>query len=287
MAITTFIPTIWSARLLEALRNSLVYANVMNRNYEGEISQQGDTVKINFLSDITVKKYVKGTDITAERLSTTDLDLVIDQASYFNFLVNDVDKVQAAGDQVNTAMSNAGYQLANDADKYLAGMLAGTNGAIVTGLGSDATPLSIKLAAAGDTEAYDLMVLIKIALDKANVPAAGRWIVVPPEFEGAMLKDPRFVSTGTGQAENRLSNGMVARAAGLDISISNNVPNTSGAKWKVMAGYSDTASYAQQILNTEAYRVEKGFDDGVKGLHVYGSKVVRPNTLAIATVNFA
>ena len=127
---------------------------------------------------------------------------------------------------------------------------------------------------------------MKVALDKANVPKQGRWVVMPPEFEGLMLLDPRF-AYNTPNSNGRLENGEVARAAGFGIHISNNVPNTSSTKYKIIASYNGAATRAEQILKTEAYRPEKRFSDAVKGLHVYGAKVTRPNEIAVATVNFS
>lgn len=280
MSIATFIPKVWSARLLEHLRKNLVVANLFNRNYEGEIAQMGDTVHINQLAEIAIKSYTKNVDIAdPDQLSTDWLSLVIDQGDYFNFYLNDVDRAQARGELMDKAMQSASYGLADQLDRYLAGLLAG--GTLTTGLGTDGTPLYVTAE-----NAYELMVQMKVALDKANVPTQGRYILMPPEFEGYMLLDNRFASAYGTNAEARLINGLVARAAGFDIYISNNVKNTEGALYKVVASTVDQATYANQIVKTEAYRREKGFDDGVKGLHVYGAKVLRPEAVAVATVNF-
>jgi len=280
MSIASFIPEVWSARLLEHLRKNLVVANLFNRNYEGEISQMGDTVHINQLAEITIKDYTANVDIeNPDQLSTTDIPLVIDQGDYYNFYLNDVDRAQARGDLMDNAMRSSAYGLADKLDAYLAGLLAG--GTLIEGLGNDGAPLSIN----ADT-AYALLVKMKVALDKANVPTQGRYVLMPPEFEGFMLLDNRFASAYGNNAEGRLVNGMVARAAGFDIYISNNVKNTEGALYKVCASTIDQATYANQLVRTEAYRREKGFDDGVKGLHVYGAKVLRPEAVAVATVNF-
>lgn len=281
MAVTTFIPEIWNARLLYALRNDLVYTNLFNRNYEGEIRQKGDTVHINTITDITIKDYTRNTDIdNPEQLTTADQTLVVDQAKYYNFYLNDVDKAQANPGLIDAAMASASHGLAEAVDKYLADLLAKASGTITTGLGSTSTPLQVTAATA-----YELLVDMKTAMDKANVPKLGRKVVLPPDFEGYMLKDARFASNG-GKGEGRLENGAVARAAGFDIYISNNVPNTSGAKYKIIASTQESNTYAEQLIKTEAYRREKGFDDGVKGLHVYGAKVIRPGAVAVATVNF-
>ena len=281
MAVTSFIPEIWNARLLYALRNDLVYTNLFNRNYEGEIRQAGDTVHINTITDITIKDYTRNTDIdNPEQLTTADQTLVVDQANYYNFYLNDVDKAQAMPGLIDAAMASASHGLAESVDKYLAGLLAAATGTITTGLGSTSSPLTVTASSA-----YELLVDMKTAMDKANVPKLGRKVVLPPEFEGFMLKDARFADNG-GKGENRLENGAVARAAGFDIYISNNVPNTSGAKYKVIASTQESNTYAEQLVKTEAYRREKGFDDGVKGLLVYGAKIIRPAAVAVATVNF-
>ena len=280
MSIASFIPELWSARLLEHLRKTLVVANLYNRNYEGEISQMGDTVHINQLAEITIKDYTANVDIeNPDQLSTTSIPLVIDQGDYYNFYLNDVDRAQARGDLMDDAMRSSAYGLADKLDSYLAGLLA--EGTLVDGLGNDGAPLSIN----ADT-AYALLVKMKVALDKANVPTQGRYALMPPEFEGYMLLDNRFASAYGNNAEQRLVNGAVARAAGFDIYISNNVKNTEGSLYKVIASTIDQATYANQLVRTEAYRREKGFDDGVKGLHVYGAKLLRPEAIAVATVNF-
>ena len=272
MSVVSFIPEIWNARLLNALRNELVYANLFNRNYEGEIAQAGDTVHINSINDITIKKYTRNTDIdNPEQLTTVDQTLIVDQSDYFNFYLNDVDKAQAKPGLIDASMSSAAHGLAEVADKYLAGVLAGA-----ANFGS-----TVQVNA---QNAYDLIVDLKVKLDKANVAKVGRKVVLPPEFEGLMLKDDRFV-TGAAKGENRLVEGAVARAAGFDIFISNNVPEEGGV-YKIIATTTEGNTYAEQLLKTEAYRREKGFDDGVKGLHVYGAKVLRPTAVVGAAVTF-
>lgn len=279
MSIETFVPKVWSARILESLDKTLVYANLFNRNYEGEIAAYGDTVHINSVGDVTVKTYTKDTDIAdPDTLTTTESLLVIDQAKYFNIGIDDVDKAQARAELLQTAAARVGYSYGDIIDKWLASLLKA--GTIVKDLGTDGTPLQVT-----EANAYNYMVNMKTALDKANVHTMGRRIVVPPEFEGYMLLDSRFASSSDAGNE-RLVNGVVARAAGFDIYVSNNVPNTAGAKYKIIATTADQGTFAQQVLETEAYRPQKRFGDAVKGLNVYGAKVLRPETIAVATVNF-
>lgn len=281
MAINNFIPAVWSAQLLTALNKSLVYANLCNRDYEGEIREYGDQVKINSLGRVTVGSYTKNTDIAAaETLTDAQRILVIDQAKYFNFQIDDVDKAQQKPKVMQAAMAEAAYGLADVADQYIAGLyteISGTNT-----IGSDASPISIAVAAGQSTAAaYEKLVDLAVKLDEANVSRASRWVVLPPWYHGILLKDSRFISAGTLKTDEVLANGFVGRAAGFDIYTSNNVPNTNNALYKVIAGYSGAWSYAEQIAEVEAYRPERRFADAVKGLHLYGAKVTRPLGLAL------
>lgn len=283
MAVTSYIPELWSARILSKLQPNLVYANLMNRDYEGEISQYGDTVHIASVGDVTVKAYTKNTDIDdPEDLSTEDQTLIIDQMKYFNFSVNDVDKAQMRTDLMDQYAANAAFSLRKDADTYCATILSAGEIGKDAGLGDDTTPLELT----DPGSAYDLLVSMQIALDEADVPDVGRWVVVPFAFKGLMEKDDRFVMTGTAQAENRLANGFAGRAAGFDIYTSNQVPNTSKTKYKIIGSVPMAATFADQILETEAYRPQKRFSDAIKGLHVYGAKVTMPEIVAVSTVNF-
>ena len=281
MAINNFIPAVWSAQLLTALRKNLVYANLCNRDYEGEIRAYGDQVKINSLGDVSVGQYSKNTDISAaQTLTDAQRILEINQSWYFNFQIDDVDKAQQKPKVMEEAMRNAAYALADKADQYVAGLyteISGTNT-----IGSDASPISIAVAAGQSTAAaYEKLVDLAVKLDEANVPKAARWVVLPPWYHGILLKDSRFISAGTLKTDEVLANGFVGRAAGFDIYTSNNVPNTSNALYKVISGYSGAWSYAEQIADVEAYRPERRFADAVKGLHLYGAKVTRPLGLAL------
>jgi hypothetical protein len=277
MAISTFVPQIWEARLLEHLDKALVYGNLVNRDYEGDIRNQGDTVKINQIGDITVNNYTKGSNITYESVDGTPTTLVIDQAKYFAFKVEDIDQVQANVNLVDGAMARASYALRDVVDKHIAAHYTDVTNTI----GDDTTPESITSA----NKAYEALVDLRTALDEKNVQSTGRFVVVPPAFYAYMLKDSRFVAAGTSKTDSVLANGFIGQAAGFDIYQSNNVPNTEGTLYKVMAGTRQGISYAQQILSTEALRLEGTFSDAVRGQLVYGSVTVQPNALAVLTCN--
>lgn len=283
MALSNFIPQVWSARLLENLRKSLVYgqALVINRDYEGEISQFGDTVKINSIGPVTVGTYTKNTDISdPETLDDAQLMLAINQAKYFNFQVDDIDAAQAKPKVMDAAMAEAAYALADAADQYIAGLYADI--ATANALGTTASPKT-DLGTAG--KPYQYLVDLKVLLDENNVPTNGRWVVVPPWYHGLLLREDAFVETGSAQAEQRLANGEVGRVAGFTVFVSNNVPNTSATKYRVIAGHKMAWSFADQINKVEGYRPQKRFADAVKGLHLYGAKVTRSNALAVLVAN--
>ncbi|MDY2739479.1 MAG: hypothetical protein SOU94_06585 [Acidaminococcus sp.] len=121
MAISTFIPTLWSARLLAHLDKNLVLGNLVNKDYEGEIKQQGDRVKINQIADVVVKKYVKGTPLVYDDTDGNPTELVIDQAHYFGFKVNDVDAAQANVNLMDRSLERASYALRDVIDQRVAG----------------------------------------------------------------------------------------------------------------------------------------------------------------------
>lgn len=278
---TNFISQVWSAALLTGLHKSLVLAQpgVVNTDYEGEITKQGDTVKINFIGDISVFDVDRGEDIPdPEPLKTALTSLVIDQAKGFNFAVDDVTKVQARADLIEKAMGQASHGVRDKADQHIASFHAYAAAANL--IGDDTTP---KVPTA-DT-AYEYLVDLGVLLDESDVPSDGRWAAVPPWFHGLLQKDKRFVGAGSLQSDAVLRNGKVGEAAGFDILKSNNIRHTTGTKYKIMAGHEIAISYADQIITVEKYRLEKRFSDAVKGLHVYGAKVIRPQALAVLTAN--
>lgn len=272
-----FIPTVWAARLLTALEKALIYgqANVCNRDYEGEIREAGNTVKIASIGDVSIGDYEKDTDIAdPEVLTDDDQSLSIDQQKYFNFYVDSVDRAQQNVNVLDEAMRRSAWGLRAAADTYLAGVME----TAVPGdnkIGSLGTP---KVPTKDD--AYEYLVDLGVLLDEANVPIDGRFVVVPAWFHGLLLKDERFIKAGTRRSDAALANGEVGEAAGFAILKSNNVPNTSGAKYRIMAGHAIATAYVEQVVDLQTYKPEKRFGDAVKGLHVYGAKVVRPTALA-------
>lgn len=281
MAVTSFIPELWNARLLYALEKNHVATNLVNRDYEGEIKNAGDTVHIGTLGAVAVRTYAQGTDITYDDLATTDQTLAIDQQKYFAFSLDDVDKAQAAGDLMDTAMGRAAYSLADVSDAFLLGKIA-AGGASANYVGSSASPIALT-----KTNIYEYIVALRTKLDKANVPTQGRSIVIPPEAYALLLQDERFTKVDA-TAENVIVNGLVGRVAGFDVYESNNTVKTSADTpvHSITAQVPDATTYAEQIIKTEALRPEASFSDAVRGLHVYGAKVTRPEEIATLFATF-
>jgi N4-gp56 family major capsid protein len=284
MALNTFIPAIWSRALLENLRNNLVYGqpDVINNDYEGEIAGAGSSVKIHNIGAVTVSDYTKNTDLSApETLNDGETILNIDRARSFNMQIDDIDAAQQVPKVMEGAMREAAYALANDLDAYIASLhaQAGIAGASI-GFGSSASPI-----VPTSTTAYEYLADAYTALDEANAPSQNRWIVVPPWFHGLLRKDQRFVSFGTQENRGTLLNGIIGEAAGFTVLVSNNVANTSGTKYKILWGHSSAWTMAMQIQKVEAYRPPLRFADAVKGLNVYGVKVVRPGILGCITAS--
>ena len=290
MAVTTFIPEVWAAALLTTLEEHHVAAQdgIVNRDYEGEISDFGDTVQIGTLSDPTIGAYTRNsTDLSSPQVLTTTADtLVIDQADYFNFLLDDLDRAQVrnAGGLVSGAAMRAAIGLRAEVDTYLFAEMAGDVSA------SNPDNLLTQRDIDEPSEAFRLLREFRLALNKANVPMDGRWCVVSPEMEVLFLGDNRFLDASAYGSNAPIMNGEIGRAVGFRILVSNNLPAASvGSSGEVsnvaIAGHAIATTYAEQISKVEALRSQAAFADIVRGLHLYGAKVVRPEALAVCDVH--
>jgi len=286
MSLNNFIAQIWSAKLLESLKKAHVYtqSGVVNTDYQGEISGKGSVVKINSFGSVTIRDYVKGTPIEdPEELDDAQTSLEITQAKYFNFSVDDVDKAQQQPKVMTAAMGQASYDLSDVTDTYMAGLMY-AGAAADNKIGTDASAI-VPNATAGTT-AYDYLVDLSTKLSEASCPKQGRWVIIPPWFTALLAKDERFTNISASGSPEALRNGIISRVAGFDVLESLNVPTvtTDGdVNSKIIAGHGIATSFAEQINKVEAYRPEKAFADAVKGLHLYGAKVVRPSCLALLT----
>jgi hypothetical protein len=280
MAVTNFVPDIWSARILVNLSRTSVAAGICNTDYEGDTTT-GDSVKITSITDPTIGTY-SGADITTEAITDATQSLLLDQKKYWSLYLDDVERAQAVngGAILAAAVDRASYGLANTLDAYALGVI---------GAGASASAPDHQVAEATistTTDAYDNLVTWAGMLDAADVPPENRYAVITPALYAKLLKDSRFVAAGDVQSAETRSNGLVGRAAGLEIFKSNNLPDGpgAGAGKLMLVGSRYAVTMAQQVRSTEAFRLEKKFGDGVKGLHVYGVKATRPTAIVAADV---
>jgi len=298
VAITNFRPTIWTKGFLVNLNKNHVHVDVMNRDYEGEIKQFGDTVKISSIGRITVRSYTDNAGMGGsaatptvtginrpEILQGSSLFLTIDQQEYFNFALDDVDKWQNSPKLIDKAMAEAAYAMANTEDQFANQTLQEGVSGTSAGNGNKLTARTIGVGA-GDDDAYEMLVDLGVKLKEADV-TGDMWAIIPPWLTGMLQKDVRFTNYGTDANRATLENGSIGRAAGFELKESNNLSGTTagtlatvGGVYTVLAGVKDAATFAEQVDSIEAFRPQDGFHDAVKGLHLYGSKVTRPYALA-------
>ena len=268
-----FNPEVWSGRILKNLNDAHVWANCVNRDYEGEIKSYGDKVHINNIGRVTLLTYTPNSNLTdPETLTSFQRDLDIDQGNAFNFQIDDVDAAQMKPKVMDEAMKEAAYTLAHASDAYLASVLSAATTNVINAVGSDAPTAD---------SAYEYLVDAGVLLDENNVPADGRFVVVPSWYHGLLLKDDRFVTYD--KVGSAITNGKIGEAAGFTIYKANTVQTLGGedATYQVVAGHKMAASFAEQITKVEKFRMEKRFADAVKGLHVFGAKLIRSEAVVV------
>lgn len=278
MAITNFIPEVWSAAILEALRAKLVFPSLCNRDYEGDIREAGDTVHITGYNDVTVREYVRGQPITVDDVTDKEAAVLkIDKSDYFAFKVNDLDKAQAKADLTGKFTNSAAYNMMKNVENYISNLM------------DVAVETPAKTVAVGTpADAYLAVVEAGRKLDVQNVPDEGRWLVVSPDFYALLLQDSRFIE-GTEAGHNTLLNGVVGQVRGFTVVKSNNVPRKSSSPdtQSILAGTNAAVTFAQQVSKVEAMRMQTDFADMVRGLDLYGAKVIRPECLTKITLNLS
>ena len=276
MSVRNFVPTIWSAKLFQELDKSHVLVPLCNRDYEGEISNYGDQVKINAVGDISVNNYAPNvTEISPQQLDAQQTVLEIDKAKYFAFYIDDVDNAQTKPKLMSEAMRKAAYALSDNADSDIAGLQSFA--------GSNVQSTAVLIAGT-----LGVMAEAARTLDQNNVPQSGRWMVIPPWFHSKLVLNGILETEGSIDANNMYGNGYVGRVFGFDLYMSNNLSTgtvgDANQSHLAIAGTRRAISFAEQVVKMEAYRPENSFSDAVKGLHVYGRKVIDPNALVRLTI---
>jgi len=288
MAVSNFIPAIWAKVILAALKANLVFAGpgCANNDYEGEISGPGSSVNITSFSDPTVSTYTVGSDITWAGPTDSGQSLLINQQAYANFTVDDVTRRQAAGDFQTYLEGRVAYQLALSEDEYVAGLYTNSTNIV----GGDSTTVGSGLTVAftagtPSSDFYDQVVLpSSVLLDQSFVPDDGnRYLVVAPWMHALLRRTPAFVNFGY---DDVLLKGQIGTIDNFNVYKSQNAVefDTTHGAWIAQAGHPMATTVAEQISTVESIRLQNQFADGVRALHVYGAKVIRPSALAVAGV---
>jgi hypothetical protein len=290
-----FLPSVYSKKVLNFFRKASVAEAITNTDYAGEISAFGDSVKIIKEPTISVSDYTRGSDTTATKLTDQELTLVVDSAKAFKFIVDDIESNMSHVNWKEVASSSAAYALRDSYDaaviaKMFAGLSASAPDHII---GSDSSTAdatmthatnSVDLLGSDGTgvDALDMMARMSRLLDEQNVPEEGRWFLAGPEFYEELAKSgSKMLSVDYNAGQGSIRNGLVSsgKLRGFDMYKSNNIAATSNATGKVLAGHMSSTATANTILSTEVLRDPSSFGDIVRGLHVYGCKVLREEAM--------
>lgn len=265
MAITNFIPALWSETLYTELEKDYVGVRLCSRDFEGEIRGEGDRVKICGVGPVTVFDYTKNQDMpAAEVLSDNERTLIIDQAKGFNFFLDSIDLAQSKKGLMQAAMKEASNALSDVADRYVYSL---TDSAVETISDSAVTSLSIINSIAD----------ARRILMEHNVPNSAKIsLEVPPAIEQKLVLAKVLRSTDNVEA---LGRGYIGTFMGFDIYVTNNIQANESGAYRCIARTGRAIAFAEQVSAVKAYEPELRHGDAVKGLHLYGAKIVYPKEM--------
>ncbi len=301
---TGFIPEIWSGKLVEKFYASTVLAAISNTDYEGEIKNHGDRVKIRTKPSITIHDYTSDLLLGLDRPVGGTVELYIGSGKYFSLILDDVMEIQSDLNILSMWSDDAAQQLKITVDRdVLLGILngaastvnRGTAAGIISGsinLGATTTPLSVvgRNPGTGDVELLDVLMRLGQALDEQNIPEEGRWVVLPA-WAGRMIKQSELRQAYlSGDSVSMLRNGRLGMVDRFTIYVSNLLPSGTAAglqagEWPVYAGHAHGLTFASQISKVETLRSELTFGQILRGLQVYGYQIVDPKALVQAIVH--
>lgn len=275
MAITNFIPTVWSENLYHALDKEYIAVRHCNREFEGDIAAMGDSVKIVGVGSVTVSDYSRNTDMESpETLSDSVRTLDIDQAKCFNFQIDDIDKAQSSPKLMEAAMKKAAEAIANEADRHIFTLYNLADAMVTNALSSSDT-------------LYDTILEARRILYENNVgDGVELFLEVSPKVAAKILKEKIAIPA---MGESTFNTGYLGSIFGCKIFVCNNIVETEvngNDVHNCLLRTKRAIAFADQISEIEAYRPEKRFADAVKGLHLYGAKVVYPKELVTVRVEF-
>ena len=267
-----FIPEIWSQKLNTMLEKDCVMLQCVNRNYEGDIKNQGDKVKIITPAKVNVST-LSDAALTYNELEPTSMELVIDQKKFFAFKINDVAAVQANTDIMEAHLANAKKAIEEVQDSSLLGQHAYVDSANI--IGSDDTPVTLN-----KTTIYEQFVKLALALKNSDAVTGSKrpWVVINPTIESYLLQSTEFIGAHN-VADETLREGAIGRIAGMDVLVSTNLTAVDGLYY-VLAGTNEAITFASQLAKVESLRDKDSFSDLIRGLYLYGAKTVQPKALA-------
>lgn len=298
-----FIPEIWSGKLIEKFYAATVLAAISNTDYEGEIKAHGDKVQIRTKPTVTIRDYLAGGDLTVERPVGTVVVLNIDQGKYFNTMLDDVMKIQSDVNNMSLWSDDAAQQMKITIDTavllgILNGATATTNRGATAGfysaninLGVTATPLTVvaNSPAAGQVDVLDVLLRLGQVLDERNIPEAGRWVVIPTWMSTLIKKSELRQAYMSGDSVTMIRNGRIGMVDRFTVYVSNLLPNgvaggLAAGEYAIYAGHAHGLTFASQMTNMETLRSERTFGQILRGLQVYGYKVIDGTAMAQAIV---
>lgn len=292
-----FIPEIWSGKLIENFYDATVLAAISNTDYEGEIRQFGDTVNIRTTPEITIRDYVKGQTLTVENPDKPKIQLVIDKGEYFACVEDDVDGVQSDINMMDTWTKDASERMKIKIDqRVLTDLLPGVSALNKGGsageksesfdLGTTGSPVTLDKDNTSEKAVVDHLVDMGTVLDEANVPETNRFVVIPAKMAGLIKKSELKDASLSGDNTSILRNGRLGMIDRFTVYVSHNLKQDAG-KFHLVAGHNMGFTFASQMTNMESIRSESTFGDIIRGLQVYGYKVVKPEALLESVVDFA
>lgn len=279
----TFIPEIWSGKLLEKFYNATVLAAIANTDYEGEIKNQGDIIHIRTKPSVTIRDYQADQVLVVERPSAPTLDLQIDKGKYFNTILDDVMEMQSDVNMMSMWADDASEQLKIVIDSAVLATIDAGVAPANKGAAAGKASQSFNLGAPGNPVALtpanvlNYIVDMGTVLDEQNIPETGRWLLLPPWIAGMIKKSDLRNASISGDGVSLLRNGRVGMIDRFMLYSSNMLPTaTEGAQnaTQIFAGHPHGLTFASALSKVETLRSESTFGTLMRGLQIYGSKVL-------------
>jgi len=280
LSIKDFVPHVFSASILRGYERASVFANVISRDYAGEIANKGDTVRVPKIGPVQIRDYQRGGPITYDGVQGSYIDITVDKEQYWALRADDVDALQSAPNFLDGATKNASYALRDEIDTYSAAMLTAGAGTKLYE-GTPFTPPGTLPSGVENAGFVNLFTEIAQNLDELNVPRLARWVVIPP----FVLRGLTHSVIAAGMPNERpIGEGFVTEIAGLSVYVSNNLVAEQNGDTRILAGVQEAGTHILQLTKTETMRDRDSFSDLVRGLAVYTTAVLLPEGLITALV---